>query len=196
MTTTDYLIDIALIGLVLFQIHGRRLTFRSLILPLGIVGYVALTYLKGVPTAGNDLILVLGCAAVGALLGSLCGHFTSVKPNAEGMPVAKAGLAAAGFWILGTAGRLAFQLYASHGGGAAIERFSAAHDITSVTAWTAALILMAICEAVTRTAILAWRANSLMLETRGESILATRKPRDRHLVGAGRSIMDSGEQSL
>jgi len=158
MTFTDYLIDISLIGLVLFQIHGRRLTTSSLLLPLAIVGYVAVTYLHAVPTAGNDLVVVIGCAATGATLGGLAGTFTLVTADRDGAPFAKAGILAAGLWILGTGGRLAFQLYATHGGGAAIERFSIAHDITSVATWTSALILMAVCEAVFRTSVLAWRA--------------------------------------
>jgi hypothetical protein len=157
MTFTDYLIDISLIAIVLVQVRGRRLTTRELLLPVGIVGFVAYTYLRTIPTAGNDLVLVIGCAALGALLGALAGRFTSVTAGADGVPFAKAGLVAAGLWILGTGGRLAFQVYASHGGHAAIERFSATHSITSIAAWTSALILMALCEAVVRTSILAQR---------------------------------------
>ncbi len=159
MTFTDYLLDISLMGIVIFQIRGRRLTTRSLLLPLGIVAYVAATYLHGIPTAGNDLVLVIGCALVGAVLGGTAGACTTVGPDGQGTIVAKAGLAAAGLWILGTGARLAFQVYATHGGGAAITRFSVAHDITSATAWTSALILMALCEAVLRTGVLAWRAS-------------------------------------
>jgi hypothetical protein len=159
MTFSDYLIDISLVAIVLFQIRGRRLTLHSLLLPVGIVTYVAFTYLHAIPTAGNDLFLVVGAAVVGATLGGLAGHFTSVSPNGDGIPVAKAGLLAAGLWILGTGGRLAFQVYATHGGGAAIERFSATHSITSLVAWTDALILMALCEAVMRTGFLAWRGH-------------------------------------
>ncbi len=161
MTLSDYLIDIGLIALVLLQVRGRRLTTRGLLLPLAIVGYVAVTYLKGVPTSGNDLVLVVGCALAGAALGALSGTFTSVYPDHDGIPVAKAGAIAAGLWILGTGARLTFQVYATHGGGAAVERFSASHAITSVGAWTAALILMALCEAVSRTGILAWRGTAV-----------------------------------
>jgi hypothetical protein len=158
MTFSDYLIDISLIGIVLLQIRGRRLTPRELLLPVGIVAYVAYTYLRSIPTSGNDLVLVIGCAAVGALLGGLAGRFTSVTAGANGVPFAKAGFVAAGLWILGTGGRLAFQVYASHGGGRAIEHFSEAHSITSTAAWTSALILMALSEALVRTGILGWRA--------------------------------------
>ena len=128
-------------------------------MPLGIVAYVVYTYLRGVPTAGNDLVLVAGCAALGATLGALSGRFTSGYRGDDGLPFAKAGLIAAALWVLGTGCRLAFQVYASHGGGGAIEHFSATHSITSASAWTAALILMALSEAVSRTGILAWRAS-------------------------------------
>ncbi|HUE07356.1 MAG TPA: hypothetical protein VMP41_08000 [Acidimicrobiales bacterium] len=157
MTFSDYLIDITLISLVLIQIRARRLTVKALLLPLGLVGYVAYEYLRGVPTAHNDLFLVVGAALVGATLGGLAGSFTSVRRADDGSVWAKAGLAAAALWILGTGGRLAFQLYASHGGGASVAHFSASHGITSAAAWTAALILMALSEATTRTAILGWR---------------------------------------
>jgi hypothetical protein len=157
MTFSDYLIDISLIGLVLVQVKSRRLTVKALLLPIGIVAYVAYSYLKGIPTAHNDLFLVVGAALVGATLGGLAGRFTTVTKGAEGV-FAKAGLAAAGLWILGTGGRLAFQVWATHGGGPDIAHFSATHGITSVTAWTSALILMALSEATVRTAVLGWRS--------------------------------------
>jgi hypothetical protein len=161
MTTSDYLIDISLIALVLVQVKRRRLTVKALLLPLGIVAYVAYSYLKGIPTAHNDLVLVVGAAVVGATLGALAGTFTSVTRGPDGV-FAKAGLAAAGLWILGTGGRLAFQVWATHGGGPAIAHFSATHGITSATAWTSGLILMALSEATTRTGILAWRSGLLV----------------------------------
>lgn len=157
MTISDYLIDITLISLVLVQIRARKLTVKALLLPIGLVSYVAYTYLRGVPTAHHDLFLVVGAAAVGATLGALAGSLTSVRRADDGSVWAKAGLAAAALWILGTGGRLAFQLYASHGGGASVAHFSATHGITSATAWTAALILMALSEATMRTSILGWR---------------------------------------
>jgi hypothetical protein len=158
MTFSDYAIDIALIGLVFLQIRGRRLTVRSLILPIALVGIAANTYLHGIPTAGNDLVLVVGGAAAGLILGALAGAFTSVRPGADGYPVAKAGLVAAGLWVLGVGTRLAFQMYTSHGGEGSIARFSNAHSITSSEAWVAALILMALAEVVARTSVLAVRA--------------------------------------
>jgi hypothetical protein len=164
MTLTDYAIDIALISLVVLQVRGRRLTVRNALLPVVLVGWAAATYLHGIPTAGNDLILVGGAAATGILLGVLCGLFTSVGTGSDGRPFAKAGAAAAVLWVMGVGTRLAFQLFATHGGAGAIRRFSAAHHVTSSEAWVAALILMAMGEALARTAVLAARAYSVAPE--------------------------------
>ena len=158
MTLTDYAIDIALLGLVFLQIRGRRLTLRSLILPIVLVGVAANSYLHGIPTAGNDLVLVVAGTAAGVTLGALAGAFTSVRPGDDGFPVAKAGAIAAALWVLGVGTRFAFQLYTSHGGEGTIARFSAAHSITSGEAWVAALILMALSEVLVRTFVLGVRA--------------------------------------
>jgi len=159
MTITDYAIDIVLIGLVAFQIHGMRLTRRALVLPLVLVAIVAMNYLKTIPTAGNDLFLIAALTAIGATLGSLAGLFTSVRQDASGTAVAKAGLLAAILWVLGVGSRFAFQLYVSHGGLPTVAHFSAAHDITSGAAWTAALVLMALVEVVSRHATIVFRAH-------------------------------------
>jgi hypothetical protein len=157
MTITDYILDIALIAVVLLQIRGRRLTARWLLAPIVIVAWAATSYLHSIPTSGNDLLLIIGCAAAGTVLGVLCAVFTSVKADGRGAPVAKAGAIAAALWVLGVGTRLAFQLYVTHGGGPAVARFSVLHSLTLPGAWTAALVLMALCEAVFRTGVLAWR---------------------------------------
>jgi hypothetical protein len=161
MSTTDYLLNGLLIGLVFLQLRGRQVTARSFILPIAIVAYVANTYLHGIPTAGNDLVLVIGGAAIGAILGIGCGLFTSVKAREDGAIISKAGGIAAGLWILGVGSRLAFELYALHGGGASVVRFSASHDITSENAWTACLVLMGIAEVAARSSIIAVRAHAV-----------------------------------
>ena len=158
MTFSDYLIDIALLSVVLRQLQGRRLDLWTFLLPLIIVGWVAHEYLHAVPIAGNDLYLVLVWVSVGTLIGSLAGGYTRLSPGPDGRIWAKAGAGAAGLWVLGIGLRLAFQLYASHGGGPAIARFSVHNDITSNTAWIAALLLMAIAEVVSRSTVLAIRA--------------------------------------
>ncbi|MHB1497167.1 MAG: hypothetical protein ACYCXN_04560 [Acidimicrobiales bacterium] len=157
MTFTDYLIDIALIAIVLLQVRGRRLTVRNLVLPVAICVWAATQYLHGIPTAGNDLLLVSLGAGAGVVLGTLTGAFTRVTAGADGSPLAKAGATAAILWVAGVGTRFGFQFYATHGGAGAIGRFSAAHAITSSNAWVAALLFMAFGEVLARTALVAFR---------------------------------------
>jgi hypothetical protein len=158
MSITDYLTNGLLVLLVVRQIHGRKITPWSLIWPLGLVLYFGHEYLNAFPTAGNDLWLSLGGPLVGVMLGTLCGLFTKVAPIDNGLAYVRAGVAAATLWIVGTGSRLAFEIYATHGGGASIERFSIHHDITTMAAWTTGLVLMAIAEVLGRNGVIAWRA--------------------------------------
>lgn len=183
MTSLDYVLDIALIAIVIVQIRGRRLSPLTLVLPLVIVAWVASSYLHGVPTAGNDLELVALGAGSGLVLGTMCGLTTFVTRRDDGRVFVKAGVAAAIFWVLGVGARFAFQLYVTHGGDRAIGRFSVVHHITSGEAWTACIILMAIGEVAARSGIIAWRAYRLaQVETVGihlparESIMELRDP--------------------
>ena len=73
MTTTDYLIDSTLVLLVLFQIKERPLTNRQLVRPLVVLGIAVATYLHGIPTQGNDLVLVGVLAVTGAAIGIASG---------------------------------------------------------------------------------------------------------------------------
>ena len=65
MSTTDYLLNGALVALVLLQVRGRRLTTWMLLRPIGIVAVIASFYLHGIPTQGNDLVLVVIGATAG-----------------------------------------------------------------------------------------------------------------------------------
>jgi hypothetical protein len=186
MTFTDYLLNGALVALVLLQIRGRRLTPRMLLFPVGIVAFAAVEYLHGIPTSGNDLLFEIGGVLLGALLGIACGLATRVYANSDGEPFAKAGLLAAGLWIIGVGARIGFSIYATNGGGSAIERFSAAHGITSMEAWVACLILMSIVEVLSRNGILALRRYGLI--ARGEAAPGVRLPRP-----AGAVMMDTGD---
>jgi hypothetical protein len=160
MTTTEYLLNAALVLVVLKQVNGRRLIGSAIYVPLAICAYVGFTYLHSIPTSGNDLVLVLAGAFAGVTLGTLCGLFTLVYPDHDGVPFAKATGIAAVLWVLGVGSRIAFSLYAQHGGGSTIAHFSVVHSIT-MSAWVAGFVLMAISEAVSRTAVLLVRARRL-----------------------------------
>jgi hypothetical protein len=158
MSLTDYLINIALIAVVLLQIRGRALTVRNLALPVVLSAWAASQYLKTIPVAGNDLVVELGLAALGISLGVAAALTSRIYAGADGVAMAKAGPAAATLWIAGVGARLAFVLWVQHGGETAVARFSAHHDITTGAAWAAGLVLMGILEAVSRTAVVYLRA--------------------------------------
>jgi hypothetical protein len=165
MSITDYLIDSALVLLVLLQIKWRPLTTRSLIRPLIIVGIAVVSYFNSVPTAGNDLVLILVLCAVGAILGVSAGQATFLRRRAaDGAVEARAGWAAGFLWVLGMGLRFGFLVWIStSAGGRTLTQFSIAHSISGSAAWTDALLGMAECEVAGRSALLAGRRGRLQL---------------------------------
>jgi hypothetical protein len=171
MSITDYLIDSALVLLVLLQIKERPLTTRSLVRPLVIVSIAVVSYFKSLPTAGNDLVLIGVLALAGLALGTGAGQATFVRlRDADRVVVARAGLLAAFLWVLGMGLRFAFLVWISHSGQATLAHFSATHSITGAGAWTDALLAMAVCEVAGRTAVLAARRQRMRSE--GSALVA------------------------
>jgi hypothetical protein len=160
MTTTEWITDIALLLIVFRQLREGRVDLRFFLLPLGIVAFVAHSYLSSVPTAGNDLVLIAALMGVGAVLGIAGGVYTRIRTVGEDVLI-KAGAVSALLWVLGMGARMAFQLWTEHGGGADnVARFSVAHHITSDQAWVAAFVLMALTEVVTRLATIFLRSRT------------------------------------
>jgi hypothetical protein len=161
MSTTDYIIDSLLVLLVLLQIKERKLTTNTLVRPLVIVGVAVLSYLHGIPTAGNDLVLVAVLALLGALIGIASGRAVKMRLGPDREVLARSGWASAFFWVLGMGSRFAFIVWITHGGAATIAQFSAQHSITSQEAWTVALLAMAVFEVRGRSLIQAARRHQL-----------------------------------
>lgn len=156
MTTFDYVFPLLLILSVVRQLRGKHLSLLSLAWPIGLVAWAAFKYVRGFPLRTPDVVLVASCAVIGVLLGVQAGRHTSVYQDDDRL-MARATAAALIFWTVGTIGRLLFGIYAEHGGGPTIGRFSAAHGLV-LAAWTSALTLMALAEVVGRTSVLAPRA--------------------------------------
>jgi hypothetical protein len=157
MSTTDYIVDIALILVIFWQVRPRELTAGAVVLPLAILVYAGFHYLHRFTVGGNDLLLMVLFTLVGVGLGAWSGLATRVWRDGD-LVLARAGVLAAATWIAGMGFRFAFALYANTVGGEhAIGRFSAHHSITSGQAWTTALVLMAFAEVLARVAIMQWR---------------------------------------
>jgi hypothetical protein len=161
MTTSEWITDIALLLVVFRQLREGRLDLKTFLIPLGIVAFVAHTYLDSVPTAGNDMVLIGTLMGIGAVLGIAGGVYTRVRAL-DGHVLIKAGAVSAALWVIGMGARMGFQLWTEHGGGADdVGRFSVAHHITSDQAWVSAFVLMALTEVVTRLATIFIRSRML-----------------------------------
>jgi hypothetical protein len=163
MTTTDYILDSALVLLVLLQIKERRLTTQALVRPLVILAIAVSNYFHGIPTAGNDLVLIGALALTGLLIGVASGQTVLMRRGEDGEVLARAGWASGLFWVLGMGSRFAFAVWISHGGAATVGQFSAEHAITSAQAWTVALLAMAVFEVCGRTVVAAARRRQLQI---------------------------------
>src|SRR5579863_9395859 len=84
MNTSSYIIDSALVLLVLLQIKERKLTTKQLVRPLVILGIAVASYLHGIPTAGNDLVLAGVLAVVGGVIGIASGVAVIMHRRADG----------------------------------------------------------------------------------------------------------------
>jgi hypothetical protein len=173
MTTTDYLINIALIALVILQIRGSRLDLKTALRPVIVVAAAALYYLRGIPVAGNDVVLYVVLGGIGLILGIACAATTRVWKANDGHAYAKAGVIAAALWIIGIGSRLGFEEFWSHGGTHTIVSFSIAHDITSQNAWVAGLVLMALAEVISRLVVI--RIRGARTQQTGEALGTARR---------------------
>ncbi len=161
MTTSEYLLNAAFVLLVLRQARERELDRRSVIVPLVLMFFVGSQYLHTFPTAGNDLLLIVGLAIVGLTLGVLGGFATQVRAGETGIALARVGWIAGGLLVLGIGARMAFAFAIGHGFEPAVRSFSIAHQI-GAAAWPVALVLMALIEVGSRIAVVQVRGRRLV----------------------------------
>ncbi|MBO0768495.1 MAG: hypothetical protein J2O48_07395 [Solirubrobacterales bacterium] len=163
MSATDYIIDSALVLLVLLQLKERTLTTKALVRPLIIVAIAVANYLHGFPTQGNDIELIAVIGAIGTVIGVASGVAVKMRRGEHGEVLARAGTSSAIFWVLGMGSRFAFAVWAASAAGShSIGQFSAQHSITSAEAWTVALLAMAVCEVASRSLVMAARRERMM----------------------------------
>ena len=156
MNWTDIIISAGLIFLVLRQIRGRKLTTAGLIWPVGLVLWAAFDYLKTIPPYTSDITFVVVLAFTGVVLGTACGLLTTVYLFG-GAVKAKARPVAAVLWTIGMASRIVFGLFALHGGADIIAKMSSQLNLHAESTWSTALIVMALCEVLSRSAVLGLR---------------------------------------
>ena len=156
-----YLINALLILLVVRQIREHQLDARALAVPVLAVAAAAVMFLHAVPGGGSDLALDLACVLAGAAMGAIGGLATRLRLGTDSRPLGRAGALAAGMWIAGVGARMVFSFAATHGAGPAIAAFSISHHITGPAAWTAALVMMALADVLTRLGVVWIRGRRL-----------------------------------
>jgi hypothetical protein len=161
MTNTEYLLNAAFVLLVLRQTWERELDRRSVIIPLVIMFFVGSQYLRTLPTAGNDLVLIVLLASFGVTLGVLGGFATQVRAGDNGVALARVGWVAGALLVAGIGARMAFAFAIGHGFEPAVRSFSIAHRI-GATAWPVALVSMALIEVGARIAVVQVRGRRLV----------------------------------
>src|ERR1043165_4578814 len=161
MTTSEYLLNAAFVLPVLRQARERELDRRSVIVPLLLMFFVGAQYLHTLPTAGNDLVLIVALAAVGLTLGVAGGFATQVRAGKGGVALARVGWIAGGLLVLGIGARMAFAFAVGHGLEPAVRSFSISHQI-GAAAWPVAVVLMALIEVGSRIAVVQVRGRRLV----------------------------------
>ncbi len=157
MSITQWILSIALLAWALVRNLGtREVTRGTFVLPLVIVVAAASYFLFPLPTAGNDLDLVVEFGIVGVLLGLAASAVTRLHTR-DGQVVATAGAGFAALWLVMIGGRIAFAEWATGSGARTVGLFSRDHGITGADAWTAAFIVMALGMVLARTVALAIR---------------------------------------
>jgi hypothetical protein len=161
MTTTEYLLNIGILALVLATNLGTRaLSWRRLLVPVLLVALAGFSFLRQMPTIGHDLELELAGLTAGVLLGVLAALLVHVRRVGDRV-VTSAGAGFTALWVLVIGGRMLFAYGAQHWYGRAIGEFSRAHQITGSGAWTAAFVLMALAMVVSRVLVTATQAARL-----------------------------------
>jgi hypothetical protein len=151
----NYLGSALLVLAVFRQIRPAPMTIRNVVWPLVVVAAILLGFMSDITfsSQGNSILLIVLSTAIGVTLGGVCGATTRIFRDEGGRPMAQAGVVAAVMWLVGMMGRLAFVLYADHGGTHTIAQWTASLHI-SPSAWVPMLLFMALGEVLARTIVL------------------------------------------
>ncbi len=145
MTLETWILIIAVFAVVVFLRMGRhRYTRRQRILSLAVLVVLALRYVKGMPTTGNDVALEIACLGLGALFGFAMLAATEVEQDeATGQVWVRAGVVYLALWVVLLGSRVLFAYSATGWAHRDIGHYFIANHL-SFTAITPAFVLMTI----------------------------------------------------
>lgn len=188
MSTAQWILNLALLGWVLYRNLGTHRVSRSTVLvPLTVVLAVAGWIFHDLPTAGHDIELELIGAAAGLVFGLAATALTRTRRH-DGQLVSTAGAAFAAVWVIAIGGRMLFAQWATHSGARIVSEFSLRHQISGADAWAAGFIVMALTMVtvrlvVTAVQVLALRSTSTATMPEAAPGLGSRSFTDRDPAG-------------
>src|SRR5205823_5213550 len=116
--------------------------------------FVGSQYVHTLPTAGNDLLLIVMLAAIGLTFGVIGGVATHLRAGKDGVAFVRLGWIAGRLLVLGIGARMAFAFAIGHGFEPAVRSFSIARQIGAAV-WPVAIALLPLVGAVLSAAVAA-----------------------------------------
>ena len=170
MPAKVWILNLVIVAVLLEADLGRRnIGWFRVLRPLVMAVVVGAAFVASVPTSGNNVPLMLVGVAVGVLLGLAMHLFISVfwdpsrKRRNAGVPgraVSRAGLGYAAFLVIVFAARLVFIYGTTHWFAHALGTFLVSHQLNA-DGLTDALLFMAVCMALARSALLGIRGRAV-----------------------------------
>jgi len=145
MTLETWILIIAVFAaLVLLRLGRHRYTRRQRVLTLVVLVVLALRYVKGMPTTGNDVPLEIACLGLGAIFGFAMLASTAVEEDeTTGQVWVRAGFVYLALWVVLLGSRVFFAYSATGWAHRSIGHFFITNHL-SFTAITPAFVLMTI----------------------------------------------------
>ena len=173
MTLETWILIIAVFAVVVFLRMGRhRYTRRQRILSLAVLVVLALRYVKGMPTTGNDVALEIACLGLGALFGFAMLASTAVEQDeTTGHVWVRAGVVYLALWVVLLGSRVLFAYSATGWAHRSIGHFFITNHL-SFTSITPAFVLMTIGSIGVVTIGIAIRALGISRSPSGSSLSA------------------------
>jgi len=148
-------------AVVLLRLGRHHYTRRQRILTIAIVIFLALRYVKGMPTSGNDIPLEVACLGLGALFGfAMLAAMSVDRDESTGDIWVRAGIAYLVLWVVLLGSRVLFAYSATGWARRDVGRFFISNHL-SFNAITPAFVLMTLGSIAVVTIGIALRAVSL-----------------------------------